>query len=314
MPGRIRITLRRSMCRLPSCALVIAAVLVAARAEAAPKLPVVADEALTSAERLLKGKTGDDRVLACLDAQPFLDIVERNAPTYAYAVHLRGECLFLTESWKDAQAALEKYVSLVPVEARKGPVAEKVAKAEERIRTCQERLGQKTSAPAEPAQPAPPAEETPAPTPAPAPFAEELPVTPPEPAAPPEPKEPLAKQVAVRAGYSPHVGVLGVGAELKLGLVGIALGTGGYPVAGGLSFGRTAGQSGLYVDVHAVWTGSSLFVERARSGLSLGATVGYDLRPLPWLSIKAGLGGAYLLAEKRVAIVADLAAGPVFSF
>lgn len=294
-----------------------AVLLVAVRADAAPKLPVVAEEALTSAERLLKDKTGDDRILACLDAQPFLEIVNKNAPNYAYAVHLRGECLFLTEAWKDALPALEKYVSLVPVEARKGPVAEKVLKAEERIRICRDRLGQKTTAPAappsteaKPAQPAPAQPEAPKA----APVANDIPLPPPEPVEPPPPPTPLAKQIAVRGGYSPHVGVLGVGAELKLGLVGIALGTGGYPVGGGLSFGRTAGRAGLYVDLHAVWTGSSLLVERARSGLSAGATVGYDLRPLDFLSIKVGLGAAYVFNESRAVLVADLAAGPVFSF
>src|SRR5688572_6442384 len=95
----------------PARATLLAAVVLASvAARAAPRLPAVADEALTSAENLLGKTTGDERVIACVDALPFLEIVIKHAPDYAYAIHLHGECLYLTDQWEPASRALQKYL------------------------------------------------------------------------------------------------------------------------------------------------------------------------------------------------------------
>jgi len=116
------------------------------------------------------------------------------------------------------------------------------------------------------------------------------------------------RQLIIRLGYSPLAGVLGAGAEFRMGRVGIALGTGGYPLTGGFSVGSPDG--GLYLDLHVVWMASSLFVDRARSTVAAGATGGFDWRPRPWLSVKVGLG-VFAAPGVGAGLTWDACAGPV---
>ena len=121
----------------------------------------------------------------------------------------------------------------------------------------------------------------------------------------------------VRVGLGALTGVLGAGFEYHPGFIGVAIGTGTYAVSGGLSF--AAREGGPYLDVHAAWSkkGLLLFGDRELdSGVGVGATVGWDLRPVRWLSLKAGAGGVYNSAtwNKPGArpLVLDLCGGVVF--
>ncbi len=312
-------------------------------ARAARQLPQVADDALTSAEQLLANKTGDERSFACIDALPFLKIVYATVPEYAYSTGLYAECLYLSEDWTRAEKMLEKYLSLVPLAVRHGAVEEKVETAEERLRVCRTKLGHPLgdSLPPAPVTRAPPPstptmalapeakaiapEPPPSPPVAPAPKAkppvrmsddfvlppEELAPQAPHPHRSPKPAAARARQLIVRAGYSPLAGVVGVSVEGKLGPLGLVIGSGAYPLAVGLSISSAAGRGGPYLDVHALWDGSSLFVTRESSRLGVGATVGWDFRPLPRLSLQAGLGGGYDPFIGPL-ITGDLTAGVVF--
>jgi len=160
-----------------------------------------------------------------------------------------------------------------------------------------------------PAPPAP-AKTEPAPTPVAADVAPPVAVT--------EPSAPAAmearKRLAIRAGLSPMLGVLGVGAEYRFGVVGLALGTGTHVLAGGLSFGPSANAGGWYVDVHAVLV-RSLFVTLSDSGVGAGITAGWDWRFVPWLSVKTGAGVAATMngvRGQKLPLVIDVAAGPVW--
>jgi TolB-like protein len=126
---------------------------------------------------------------------------------------------------------------------------------------------------------------------------------------------------AIRAGLGTHTGILGVGVEyqftefkmgeLERGLK-VALGTGTHALTGGLSFGPSR-KSGFYVDVHFAWAHTGIFGGELEPGVGFGATGGYDLRPISWLSIKGGVGLAYNTASKLTRpLMFDLAVGPVF--
>lgn len=99
-----------------------------------------------------------------------------------------------------------------------------------------------------------------------------------------------ARRFALRAGLSGHTGVLGVGLEVRAGPVGFALGTGTHLLSGGLSFGASDGSGGFYVDLHMTWVKAGLIVDLLAPGFGLGATAGYDFRPVDWWSIKVGGG------------------------
>jgi hypothetical protein len=93
----------------------------------------------------------------------------------------------------------------------------------------------------------------------------------------------------VRAGLSPLAGVLGAGVEHHRGRVAFALGTGRYALSGGVSLALREG-GGPYLDLFGVWVHRSVFGDVTGPGAAVGATVGWDLRPADWLSLKAGLG------------------------
>ncbi len=123
---------------------------------------------------------------------------------------------------------------------------------------------------------------------------------------------PRARQLIVRAGSSPTAGSVGVSVEGKLGLVGLSLGTGAYPLSVGLSFSNAAGGAGPYADVFLLLDRSSLFVHRDGSRIAAGATVGWDFRPWRHVSLEAGVGGAYDKFLGGPIVTWDLCAGYVF--
>jgi hypothetical protein len=148
------------------------------------------------------------------------------------------------------------------------------------------------------------------------------------PAAPPSPAEPSVAttttapgpaaarpRFAARAGLSPLLGVLGIGAEWRPHpRVGVSLGTGTHALGGGLSLLSTLADGGFYVDVHALLVRSYLVALRT-TGTAAGVTAGWDWRLVPWLSIKTGVGLALLVPAAgggTLGLAYDLAVGPVF--
>lgn len=120
---------------------------------------------------------------------------------------------------------------------------------------------------------------------------------------------------AVRAGLSGHAGFLGVSGEVRAGPVGFVLGTGAYALGGGLSFGSLKNAGGFYGDLHVLWLQAGLIGASTPGGIGLGASVGWDWRPVRWLSIKTGLGAGWNSARMReggIPLTVDLAIGPVF--
>lgn len=127
---------------------------------------------------------------------------------------------------------------------------------------------------------------------------------------------------AVRAGLGALTGVLGVGVEYRLFdlvLPGgwtrgfkVAAGTGTHLITSGISLGPTT-TSGVYMDLHFVWSRVGLFGQALAPGYGFGATLGYDWRPVRGLSIKAGAGVAHNSANAVPRpLMFDLAVGPVF--
>jgi hypothetical protein len=273
----------------------------AARA-AKPDLPKPAMKALQSADAILGKSTDADRVKACSDAMPFLDIVVAKAPKYAYGMGLAGECAYLLEAYEKAATLLESYVALVPKKARQKDVADKVEKAELRLLKARQVLAERAEKAKAPPPPEPPKV-----------VFVELPPPPPEPPAPPPPPPAPHREIAVRAGMAPSTGMLGVGGELRYGPVALGVGTGGYPLGASARGLYDLGPGSAYVEAHGVWVSSSPLVRRADTGWGFGATLGYDWRPLTLLSVKAGAGAAYL-PGRGAGLVLELAVGPVLAF
>jgi hypothetical protein len=328
--------------RTPPSWLAAAALLAGARvAAAAPKLPPEADQALTKAEKVLGKTQGDERIVACIDAIQPLQTVVRLAPDYAYPVGLLAECAFLNDDWEGAITHYTQWLTLVPPEARVGPVLEKVQKAIQRLRIAYMKTGRALSE-----LPTPRAKDAPAPNaPPPAPeqkaaeekaaqqaahtlepqpgradvSAETAPIElppPPPPDEPPAPEEPPpARQFAIRAGYSPLAGVVGLGAEARFSAFHVALGTGAMPLSVGAGASLPIGPGRAYAEAHAFWIGSSLLTERVASRAAFGATIGYDFRPVRFVSVKLGVGGGYeQLLSRPWRLTFDAAVGPVFAF
>jgi hypothetical protein len=131
---------------------------------------------------------------------------------------------------------------------------------------------------------------------------------------------PSPPHFALRAGFGGETGQLGFGLEVrpwdkKFGLI---VGTGAYLLTAGFSFSfaETFAQSGPYVDLHGTLVKPGLFSTAVGDGLGAGATVGYDFRPEPWLSLKAGIGGGYNKAaqpsDKTRPLIFDFNVGVVF--
>lgn len=326
--------------RLPPARFAALLLLTGTAAWAAPKLPAEADQALTKAERALGRTQGDERIVACIDAIQPLEIVVRAAPDYAYPVGLLAECHFLNDGWDAAITHYTTWLTLVPPEARVGPVLEKVQKAIQRLRIAYMKTGRALSELPTPKGPVdPPPVETPKPVEpkvAPPKVAPPKPVEtkavepkaapvddPPPPVPEPEPEPlpdaavepPPALQIALRAGYSPLAGVVGAGLEARWNAVHLAVGSGAMPLAAGAGVSFAVGPGRAYAEAHAVWIDSSFLTERVTPRRAYGATVGYDLRPLPFLSLKLGVGGAYEeLAGRPWLLAFDVAAGPVIGF
>jgi len=103
-------------------------------------------------------------------------------------------------------------------------------------------------------------------------------------------------ELAVRAGFGPLCGVLGVGLEYRRGWLGIAAGTGTNLLSGGAIAARPGG--GPYVAIHVVLarTGPLLMLAPGRTvppGVGFGATAGWDFRPVPQLSLRVGAGPSW---------------------
>ena len=96
--------------------------------------------------------------------------------------------------------------------------------------------------------------------------------------------------------------------------IGVAVGTGTHLVSGGLSYLRGDGFSGWYFDAHAVLVRPGLVGGVLAPGVGFGASVGWDFRAIPWLSVKTGVGLAYRTGLERGfnPVFFELNAGPVF--
>ncbi len=120
-------------------------------------------------------------------------------------------------------------------------------------------------------------------------------------------------EIAVRAGLSGHAAVLGLAAEVRATpWLGVAVGTGTHVLGGGFSIGGPAWR-GVYLDGQMVLLRANpLTGYSGGEGLCFGATVGWELRPMSWLSVKAGGGYAWNTAKGGGGLLLDLMAGPVF--
>ena len=125
---------------------------------------------------------------------------------------------------------------------------------------------------------------------------------------------------ALRGGWGGGVGQLGAGLEIHPWgkHFGIAVGSGVYLVSGGFAFtfAETFAQSGPYLDLHGTLVRPGVFNTKVGDGYGLGATLGYDIRPEPWLSLKAGLGvgknSASQPSDTARLLIFDLNVGVVF--
>ncbi len=293
---------------------------------AAPKLPPAAVKALDSATAILSKATGDDaRVAACLDALPFLSIVLEQAPDNMSAVAMAGECRYLTDDYATAIPLLERYVGSISKKARQKDKA-----TAERAETAELRLGKAKGIVAEREAAAKLAEEERlAAEKAAREAAEAAGKAASEAAAKAETerleaeriaaeaaeaeRRRITKDVALRGGLAPEAGVLGAAVEFRFGRVALGLGTGGYPVGVALRYMHPAGPGFLYAAAHGVLVGPSPFVDRFVTGYGVGGTVGYDWRPIRFLSLRLG-AGAGIATGRSLGVVVDASVGPVIPF
>jgi hypothetical protein len=292
---------------------------------AGAKLPGPAAKALESATALLAKATGGDaRLLACMDALPFLNIVLEQVPDHPVAVPLGGECRYLTEDYAGAVPLLERtLIQFKKARQKDKASAEKAETAELRLLKAKTTLAERKAA-AEKAEAERLAAEQAAKT-----AAEEA-----QKAAQDEAKRVeaerleaerkaseaaelerrrITKEVALRGGFAPEAGVLGVSAEFRFGRVGLAVGSGGYPVGAALRYLHPVGPGFVYVAAHGIVVGPSLVVDRFTTGFGFGGTAGYDWRPVSFLSVKLG-AGAGIATGRSLGLVVDASVGPVLSF
>lgn len=119
---------------------------------------------------------------------------------------------------------------------------------------------------------------------------------------------------AVRLGLGTLTGIVGVGAEARVGPLGFCVGTGTHLLTGGLSLSRASDTGGFYLDVHVALVRTGLLGRELAPGIGGGVAGGYDFRPLHFLSVKAGLALAWSSANLHSTVPAmfELNAGPVF--
>lgn len=107
-------------------------------------------------------------------------------------------------------------------------------------------------------------------------------------------------QLGFRLGFGGHAGILGASVEARYSFYSFNLGTGAYTLTSAatarmLTF--DVGRGGTlypYASAHFAWTlKEGLFGVEQRPGSAVGATVGVEYLPLPWLSLKGGAGLAY---------------------
>jgi hypothetical protein len=122
----------------------------------------------------------------------------------------------------------------------------------------------------------------------------------------------LDGRLVIRGGLGGLSGILGAGVEWHFKRVALAVGVGSY-LTGGVTI-KPLGyddHGGIYLDLHVA---RSLIGTIKDTGV--GATVGYDYRPVRWITLKAGLGGAWTTLAKDAPharpLVADLSGGLVF--
>lgn len=115
----------------------------------------------------------------------------------------------------------------------------------------------------------------------------------------PEYTGPSRLSLAFRVGSGGQTGILGAGLELRWSFIGLHVGFGGY-LTGGLTFGGPSNRGGFYVDLHGAYGNPRKLyggLESAASEKGFGGTLGWDFRPVPWLSLKLGAGAAYSTAN-----------------
>lgn len=103
----------------------------------------------------------------------------------------------------------------------------------------------------------------------------------------------------LRAGVGGHTGILGAGVEARYGRYSFNLGTGTYSLTAAATANVTTFTVGglrlsPYGSLHFAWTAANgLFGIQQHPGAAAGATVGVELLPLRWLSVRGGVGFAY---------------------
>lgn len=103
----------------------------------------------------------------------------------------------------------------------------------------------------------------------------------------------------VRAGVGGHAGILGVGVEARYDRYSVNVGTGTYSLTAAATahiatFAVGDMKLSPYGSLHFAWTAANgLLGIRQRPGAAAGATVGVELLPLRWISVRGGVGFAY---------------------
>jgi hypothetical protein len=124
---------------------------------------------------------------------------------------------------------------------------------------------------------------------------------PPKPAESPPPiPEPRAIELSLGGGFGAARGAFGVAAGVRFGPIGLMVGTGYYPVGAEVTWFAAQGKTGFYLSAgylriaNTFWGG--LTIEAGHEFYGVG---GVDVRPIPHLSIRVGVGAGYLTTQQN---------------
>jgi hypothetical protein len=110
--------------------------------------------------------------------------------------------------------------------------------------------------------------------------------------------------------------VLGLGLEVRPTFVGFLVGSGMYQGTFGLTFGSPDNDGGFYLDLVMVLTKKGVFgVDIHTGNPAYAVSAGWDIRFVPWLSLKLGAGYGHNPSwtdGKPHAVTFDASLGPVF--
>jgi hypothetical protein len=132
----------------------------------------------------------------------------------------------------------------------------------------------------------------------------------------PAPAVPM-RHFAIRGGLGAANASAGVSLEFRPTFVGFLIGTGYYTGAAGLTFGSSDNTGGFYVDAVYLHAHSGLG-HASLPGPAVALSLGWDIRFVPWLSTKLGVGAGHNFnwTTDRVSgphiLTVDAAIGTVF--